>query len=80
MVGSHPKDVSPFGIYDMAGNAQEWTDDGIFYRELPPMKRTAGSDWAWSPRTALFPDRTLAGHPGGDVEGEWAGIRCASSL
>ena len=24
-VGSMPKDVSPYGIYDMAGNAMEWT-------------------------------------------------------
>jgi formylglycine-generating enzyme required for sulfatase activity len=25
-VGSHPKDVSPYGVYDMAGNVREWTD------------------------------------------------------
>jgi formylglycine-generating enzyme required for sulfatase activity len=24
-VGSHPKDVSPYGVYDMAGNVKEWT-------------------------------------------------------
>ena len=24
-VGSHPEDVSPYGVYDMAGNVREWT-------------------------------------------------------
>ena len=24
-VGSHPGDISPYGIYDMAGNVREWT-------------------------------------------------------
>lgn len=30
-VRSHEKDVSPFGVYDMAGNASEWVQD--FYSE-----------------------------------------------
>ena len=32
-VGSYPKDVSPYGVYDMAGNAMEWTDD--WYQAYP---------------------------------------------
>ena len=24
-VGSHPQDISPYGVYDMAGNVKEWT-------------------------------------------------------
>lgn len=26
-IGSFPKDVSPYGVWDMAGNAQEWVSD-----------------------------------------------------
>lgn len=33
IVGSHPFDVSEFGIYDMAGNVSEWTQS--WYRPYP---------------------------------------------
>lgn len=32
-VGSHPEDVSPYGVFDMAGNVREWTADT--YRSYP---------------------------------------------
>jgi formylglycine-generating enzyme required for sulfatase activity len=32
-VGSHPFDVSEFGVFDMAGNVSEWTQD--WYRAYP---------------------------------------------
>jgi formylglycine-generating enzyme required for sulfatase activity len=32
-VGSHPKDVSPYGVYDLTGNAMEWT--ASWYRAYP---------------------------------------------
>ncbi|MBI3811986.1 MAG: SUMF1/EgtB/PvdO family nonheme iron enzyme [Nitrospirae bacterium] len=32
-VGSHPEDVSPYGVYDMAGNVREWTDTA--YQSYP---------------------------------------------
>jgi iron(II)-dependent oxidoreductase len=32
-VGALPKDVSPYGVYDMAGNAMEWTDS--LYQTYP---------------------------------------------
>ena len=32
-VGSHPEDVSPYGVYDMTGNAMEWT--ASWYQAYP---------------------------------------------
>ena len=32
-VGSHPEDISPYGVYDMAGNVKEWTATG--YQSYP---------------------------------------------
>lgn len=32
-VGSYPLDVSPYGVYDMAGNVREWTDG--WYESYP---------------------------------------------
>jgi iron(II)-dependent oxidoreductase len=32
-VGSYPQDVSPYGVYDMAGNVKEWT--ATAYRSYP---------------------------------------------
>ena len=37
-VGSFPRDVSPFGVFDMAGNAREWCQDQFevdYYRRSP---------------------------------------------
>jgi formylglycine-generating enzyme required for sulfatase activity len=36
-VGSHPFDISEFGIYDMAGNVSEWTQD--WYQSYPGNRR-----------------------------------------
>ena len=38
-VGSYPKDTSPYGVMDMAGNAVEWTAD--WFRLYPGNPRTA---------------------------------------
>ena len=37
-VGSHPSGASPYGVFDMVGNAQEWTHDwwGSHYYEVSP--------------------------------------------
>ena len=32
-VGGHPEDVSPYGVFDMAGNVKEWTSS--FYKSYP---------------------------------------------
>jgi formylglycine-generating enzyme required for sulfatase activity len=43
-VGSYPKDVSPYGAYDMAGNAWEWCADYYLkeYYTTSPMKNPTG--------------------------------------
>ena len=48
-VKSFPEDVSPYGVYDMAGNAVEWTKDWYdskYYRQLfsQPVDNPTGPD------------------------------------
>ena len=54
-VGSYSKDVSPFGVMDMAGNVAEWVYDKFdakYYSESPredPVN--AAGAWVWTLRT-----------------------------
>ena len=43
-VGSYPQDVSPFGVYDMAGNVREWCQDwyGAGYYASSPANSPKG--------------------------------------
>lgn len=48
-VDSYPEGVSPFGVYNMAGNAAEWVADGYdpnFYANSPPRNPRAESEGA----------------------------------
>jgi len=53
-VGAYPKDVSPFGVMDMAGNVAEWVNDKFdvkYYSESPredPVN--AAGAWVWTLR------------------------------
>jgi formylglycine-generating enzyme required for sulfatase activity len=76
-VGTHPKDVSPFGILDMAGNAiewvaepAEWIDPDIYDAGL------RGRDWEYKP-SAVWPVLFFRGLVFKKGEDTWAGIRCA---
>ncbi|NOY80720.1 MAG: formylglycine-generating enzyme family protein [Kiritimatiellaeota bacterium] len=48
-VGSHPKDVSPFGVMDMAGNVREWVYDkfDVRYYSQSPLENPVNAAGAW---------------------------------
>ncbi len=69
--GSHPRCVSPFGVYDMSGNIEEWAT-----QEHPPDARdrsTMKGAW-WLPGRNTCRARTV-GH-GESYEGSQVGVRC----
>ncbi len=88
-VGSYPQSVSPYGVFDMAGNVWEWISDwygSTYYSESPiinppgPTNGThrvvRGADWA-SPVNAL---RTAyRSYSGLTQYGPGIGFRCAST-
>jgi formylglycine-generating enzyme required for sulfatase activity len=69
-VGSYPGDVSPYGVYDMAGNVMEWT--GSMYG--PGKQEIRGGSW----NTGSYTTRT-ANRVGAEPDGTYfdVGFRCA---
>ncbi len=67
-VGAYPRDVSPYGVYDLAGNVSEWTrtsytlewDDsytgGHHTKERYALK---GGSWFQTPRRARAADHSV---------------------
>jgi formylglycine-generating enzyme len=91
-VGSCPDNISSFGIYDMAGNVEEWVADGYdpsYYENSPeqnPQGRFVspqwgrvlrGGSWATSEESELMSFWRNAGDPS-KTEG-FIGFRCARS-
>jgi formylglycine-generating enzyme required for sulfatase activity len=86
-VGSYPGDVSPYGAYDMAGNASEWVADwyGREYYKQSPSQNPKGPD-SGSARVIRgghfqairFDLRAAHRNPGNNLIGT-VGFRCAKS-
>jgi formylglycine-generating enzyme len=90
IVGSYEKDKSPFGLYDMAGNAREWVHDWYeeqYYQHAPSrnpmgpdrgdMKTMRGSSWNDSPLAGRTTAR-MKMFP--DYRDTTVGFRCAKTL
>jgi formylglycine-generating enzyme required for sulfatase activity len=85
-VGSYPKGISPYGVYDMAGNVAEWVsslakpfpynaDDGREDITVSGDHLTKGGGWT----TIEYAVRSAFREISGDGRGVWysLGFRCA---
>jgi formylglycine-generating enzyme required for sulfatase activity len=61
-VGSFPEDVSPFGVFDMAGNAVEWVRDWYDPNHFERMRDTTTEDPAGPPDKRKGIQRVVKGY------------------
>ena len=54
-VGSHPRNVSPYGVADLVGNCWEWTDTNFFTRDRmkPMISGRPRTEWATAEETSV---------------------------
>jgi serine/threonine-protein kinase len=78
-VGQYSGDLSPYGVYDMAGNVQEWVADTVKPRGLgnPKIKRAVkGGSWA-HPRAIA--ECAMLGSEWPETRQNYIGFRCVRS-
>ncbi|MDM8530007.1 SUMF1/EgtB/PvdO family nonheme iron enzyme [Anaerolineales bacterium HSG25] len=88
-VGSYPNGVSPYGVYDMAGNVSEWVQDyydSDYYGKSPSSNPVntlpsnyrviRGNSWYHDHNTARSANRSMASQ---NDSGDLLGFRCARS-
>jgi sulfatase modifying factor 1 len=87
-VGSFPQNVSPYGAYDMAGNAWEWTADyhSEDYYEKSPLKNPKGPETgirrvmrggSWSYDIPFYVSSTNRSDGRPWIAKKYVGFRCA---
>ena len=80
-VGSHPGDVSPYGILDLAGNVQEWTDSPWYDQKTRKLSRSpfrVVRGAGWGNDTASLPDLMALENPRSTGYTNFGvGVRCA---
>lgn len=73
-VGSYPAGISPYGIYDLIGNVEEWTSD--WYSQEKSYRSIRGSSWHRAPSRA----RISRKYPSDmNSQPDYGGFRCARS-
>jgi hypothetical protein len=77
LIGEYPEDVSPYGVFDLAGNVSEWSRDPSI--TTPGFYRLHGGNWASPPKDHLEQITQTNTRPEERID-YTMGVRCVSAL